>query len=288
MDYMRIRTIKPQFFLNEDLADLEQEHQLPVRIIFIGLWCCADREGRFEWRPRKLKAQIVPYDNLSDDEFSRVLDALTTRGVVSRYTVRTREIGVINNFGKHQIINNREQASILPDQSLADACSTGRHAVKEERKGKEEVRKEKVTKVTQKKVKKNYVYSAEFEAFWRAWSATGKSRNKFKASQEFKNLGSDRPPLEKLTADISNRLANDERWRNGFICDPERYLKHRRWEDSLTDTTGSNGNGKRKNQLEEVREHQARKKAAQADDSGSAGGGDSWSGNTFEGDFLSG
>lgn len=37
----RARNIKPSFFKNEDLADLNPFD----RLLFIGLWCLADREG---------------------------------------------------------------------------------------------------------------------------------------------------------------------------------------------------------------------------------------------------
>ncbi len=41
---MRSRNIKPDFFLNEDLAEVSHTS----RLLFIGLWCFADRDGRFE------------------------------------------------------------------------------------------------------------------------------------------------------------------------------------------------------------------------------------------------
>lgn len=108
---MRIRTVKPEFFLHEELYELEKETSLPVRLAFIGLWCAADREGRFRWEPRKLKAQIMPYDDI---EFSRVLDALATRALLVRYASGTRDLGVIPSFTRHQIVNNKEKQSDLP------------------------------------------------------------------------------------------------------------------------------------------------------------------------------
>jgi hypothetical protein len=80
----RIRTIKPEFFRHYDLWQAEQEAGLPLRLAFIGLWCVADREGRFHWRPQQLKVEILPY---CDIDFSRVLDAWVTRGFVVKYTV---------------------------------------------------------------------------------------------------------------------------------------------------------------------------------------------------------
>ena len=55
----RMRTIKPGFFTNDVLAEVE-----PLgRILFAGLWTVADRAGRLEERPKKLKAELLPYDD---------------------------------------------------------------------------------------------------------------------------------------------------------------------------------------------------------------------------------
>jgi hypothetical protein len=120
----RIRTIKPEFFRHEDLFELEMETKLPIRVAYAGLWTCCDREGRFKWRPRTLKTEILPYD---DCDFSRVLDALVTRGFVVKYRVNDEDFGHVPSFCTHQVINNRESASTLPDPSLnelVDACPT--------------------------------------------------------------------------------------------------------------------------------------------------------------------
>jgi len=107
----RIRTVKPEFFKHESLFDAERESGLPLRLAFAGLWTCCDREGRFVWRPRALKTDILPYD---DVDFSRVLDALAARGFVVKYASGGREYGVVPGFARHQVINNRESPSEIP------------------------------------------------------------------------------------------------------------------------------------------------------------------------------
>lgn len=109
---MRIRTIKPEFFHHEGLFEAEAQTNLPLRVAFAGLWCIADREGRFKWEPRRIGVQVLPYDGV---DFSRVLDALATRGFVVRYRVGDACFGWIPSFLKHQVINNRESESVLPD-----------------------------------------------------------------------------------------------------------------------------------------------------------------------------
>lgn len=107
----RIRTVKPAFFRHYELYLAERESGLPLRVAFAGLWTCADRKGRFDWQPQALKLDCLPYDEI---DFSRVLDALTTRGFIRRYRVDGREYGAIPSFERHQVINNREQPSELP------------------------------------------------------------------------------------------------------------------------------------------------------------------------------
>ena len=105
---MRIRTVKPEFFTHETIFDVEQRIGMPARIAFIGLWCAADREGRFKWEPRRLKLAILPYDEC---DFSEIMDALAESGLLEKYG----DFGFIPSFLKHQCINTREAQSSLPD-----------------------------------------------------------------------------------------------------------------------------------------------------------------------------
>lgn len=107
----RIRTIKPEFFRHETLFEAEQSSGLPLRLVFIGLFTCCDREGRFRWRPRQLKLDILPYDEI---EFSHVLDALATYGFLVKYEVDGQLLGCIPSWSRHQYINNKENCSELP------------------------------------------------------------------------------------------------------------------------------------------------------------------------------
>jgi hypothetical protein len=107
----RIRTIKPAFFRHERLFEAERESGLPLRVAFAGLWTACDKAGRFEWRPRSLKLDCLPYDEV---DFERVLDALTTRGFVVKYAISGREYGCIPSWSEHQVPNNKEKESEIP------------------------------------------------------------------------------------------------------------------------------------------------------------------------------
>lgn len=114
----RIRTVKPELFRHEGLFEAEQESGLPLRFAFIGLFTVCDRDGIFRWQPRQIKLDVMPYDT---HDFSRVLDALVTRGFVCRYACGSEEYGLIPTFPRHQVINNREKASSFPRIEDADS-----------------------------------------------------------------------------------------------------------------------------------------------------------------------
>jgi hypothetical protein len=123
----RIRTIKPEFFRHEGLYEAEIKTKLPLRIAYAGLWTSCDREGRFKWRPRQLKLDSLPYD---DVDFSRVLDALQSRGFLVKYEIDGDQYGAIPSWKSHQVINNKELASILPEppESLIESSTYTRES----------------------------------------------------------------------------------------------------------------------------------------------------------------
>lgn len=107
----RIRTVKPALARHELLFELERETGLPIRFAWALLPTVCDREGRFRWRPRDMKLDILPYD---DCDFSHVLDAWLTRGQVVKYRVGHEWYGCVPTFKRHQHINNKEPGSELP------------------------------------------------------------------------------------------------------------------------------------------------------------------------------
>jgi hypothetical protein len=109
----RSRNIKPGYFKNEILA----ECSALARILFTGLWCEADREGRLEDRPKRLKAAILPYDECSVDD---LIMELAQRGFVQRYEVAGNHYIQILNFLKHQQPHHKEVASTIPGPEVAD------------------------------------------------------------------------------------------------------------------------------------------------------------------------
>lgn len=104
---IRARNIKPGFFRNEILANFT----FKTRLVFIGLWCLADREGRLEKRPLRIKAEIFPYDSIDMQEELKLLEQ---DNFIKTYSVKNQEYIQIVNFKKHQNPHHTEAKSKLP------------------------------------------------------------------------------------------------------------------------------------------------------------------------------
>jgi hypothetical protein len=105
----RARNIKPGLFSNEFLAELPAFD----RLLFIGLWCLADREGRLEDRPKRIKMELFPCDTYDVNEG---LASLASAGFITRYSAEVHSVIEIDNFQKHQSPHGTERDSVLPDQ----------------------------------------------------------------------------------------------------------------------------------------------------------------------------
>jgi len=110
---MRARNIKPGFFLNESLSEVD----FATRILFIGLWCFSDREGRFEWKPKKIHAAVFPYDHGLDIE--KMLCNLMSLHLITCQDM----IGHIPCFLKHQHPHPHEAKSVLPKYDEQNQCN---------------------------------------------------------------------------------------------------------------------------------------------------------------------
>ena len=107
----RARNIKPGFFRNADLAELSFE----CRLLFIGLWTIADRNGRLEDRPKQVKMEVFPGDSIDVD---LMLECLHSAGFIVRYLASNgRRYIWIRKFLKHQNPHVREPESAIPAYS---------------------------------------------------------------------------------------------------------------------------------------------------------------------------
>lgn len=103
----RSRNLKPGFFKNEELAAISPL----ARLAFAGLWTLADREGRLEDRPKRLKVEVLPYDAV---DMETLLAEIAAAGFIRRYEANGYRFLDIPTFLKHQNPHTKEPKSEIP------------------------------------------------------------------------------------------------------------------------------------------------------------------------------
>lgn len=103
----RSRNIKPGFFTNDVLGELPAL----TRLMFAGIWTLCDREGRLEDRPKKIRAEVLPYDQCDADE---MLQQLHDAGFIKRYRVGDKGVIQVVAWAEHQNPHVKEAPSTLP------------------------------------------------------------------------------------------------------------------------------------------------------------------------------
>lgn len=107
----RIRSVKPEFWADEDMAQLSRD----ARLLYVGLWNQADEHGRLRGDPRFIKGQVFPYDDdLPPAEVDRLLDELAKAGKAVRYRVESGAYVFLPNLAKHQRLEAEKVPSKLP------------------------------------------------------------------------------------------------------------------------------------------------------------------------------
>ena len=112
----RARNIKPGFFKNEDLA----ECTLAARLCFAGLWTLADRAGRLEDRPKRIKGELFAFDSI---EVESLLGELQDRGFLVRYRNSDGSFIQISKFSTHQTPHYSEKPSVIKPPQLLESGS---------------------------------------------------------------------------------------------------------------------------------------------------------------------
>lgn len=104
----RSRNIKPSFFTNDDLSDCS----FAARLMFAGLWTLADRAGRLEDRPKKIRGELFPHDQIDADA---LLSELASKRFITRYSIGENKYIQVVNFEKHQNPHKNEIESVIPE-----------------------------------------------------------------------------------------------------------------------------------------------------------------------------
>lgn len=112
----RTRNIKPDDFLDDVLG--AEDFPIEAHFLRVGLNCLADKEGRLEDRPQKIRAQIFPYRSSLDVE--TLLARLVQANSIRRYSVGGQRFIQLVGFAESQNPHPNEAKSRLPGPELHD------------------------------------------------------------------------------------------------------------------------------------------------------------------------
>lgn len=237
---MRARSLKPGFFKNDLLGDIA-----PLgRLLFQGLWCLADREGRLEERPKRIKAEILPYDEC---DVVALLDALEDNSFIMRF----QHLGVgylqVINFLKHQNPHKNEKASEIPppERSSESTVQTpGQHQSDPADSlnltpdssflTDDSIEQRKPTRPQSKPRKQaQEISKSQQDRFDEFWQAYPRKRNKGQAERAWSKLQPNRALFERIMGALSTaRTCQDWVKEAGqYVPYPATWLNSKGWED---------------------------------------------------------
>jgi hypothetical protein len=225
----RIRALKPDFFKDEDLATLPYE----ARILYSGLWCYADKAGRLEDRPKYLKAEIFPYDNINIEKFLNLLcqpniQDRPEKVFIRRYTVNERKYIDIPEFLKHQSPHHTEKESVFP--SFNGELTVIGTLKKNDRRDAHISYPISKSLSESKSLLKN-----KFEIFYKSYP---KKKAKIEAEKAFSKLNPDDTLLNAMLSAI-DKAKKSEDWmkdKGRYIPYPATWINAKRWLDEETES----------------------------------------------------
>lgn len=100
-DMPRIRTIKPEFCVSEQVA----ECSTTARLLFVLMWCWCDDGGRHPANTKRLKMELFPGDSFSDKEMRGFVSELIEAGLLIEYVYENAVFWQVTGWKKHQKID---------------------------------------------------------------------------------------------------------------------------------------------------------------------------------------
>ena len=108
----RIRTIKPEFWTSEQIADCSPT----ARLLFVGLWNFSDDGGVHLYSAKRIKMEIFPGDDFCDADIHNLLDELLSGGLLRSYTVDNTRYLKVSGW-RHQKIERASYKHPQPDEN---------------------------------------------------------------------------------------------------------------------------------------------------------------------------
>jgi hypothetical protein len=157
----RIRSIKPEFWTSEQVADCSPT----ARLLFIGLWSFCDDQGVHPASAKRIKMEVFPADSFTIEQMDGFIAELLNAGLLTKFTAEGDDFFAVTGW-KHQKIEKPTNKYPAPPsrKTIADHSPTTSREVAEpsppERKGEERKGEEK---------KDNRAANASLKADFKIW-----------------------------------------------------------------------------------------------------------------------
>jgi hypothetical protein len=225
----RARNIKPSFFKNELLGEAEPL----LGLLFISLWTLADKAGRLEDRPLRIKAETFPYrENIDINSY---LTQLLSLGFIERYEANGIKVIEIVNFTKHQTPHSTEKQSELPCKPIDTPVTLNNESASVN--GHINVLIPDSLLLIPDSIKK-HVLDDGFEEFWNAYPQP-RRKDKVKAHAAWKKV---KPPIDEVLKALTWQVELPDSQKNNyqFFKLPATYINAGSWKDEMpNDFNGS-------------------------------------------------
>ena len=119
---MRIRTVKPEFWQSEDLADISDK----AKLLAIGLLNMADDEGYLKCHPSLIRSQLFPFNDNSLNVQGMLTELSNSNYITLLKGSDNKDYLLVNNFTKHQKVN-RPTPSKIKDSIEFTEVSVSNH-----------------------------------------------------------------------------------------------------------------------------------------------------------------
>jgi len=110
----RIRSIKPEFWTSEQIAECSPN----ARLLFIGMWSFCDDYGVHPASCARLKMEVFPADTISSADIRRMIGELTANGLIEEYEVDGSRYWYVTGWDKHQKPDTKTGKYPRPDGSV--------------------------------------------------------------------------------------------------------------------------------------------------------------------------
>lgn len=228
----RIRTVKPEFFTSEQVAECSPT----ARLLFIGLWCFCDDQGVHPDSMKRIKMEVFPADeSITSKHISGMITELINQGLMIRYRHENQSYLWVTGW-KHQKIDKPTIRYPSPNdpRSLPDTSPSTTRTL-DNPSGTESSLRESSLVETKILSDRRMIDETGFDVFWQHYPrkvGKGGARKSYRAAL---TKTSPETLLAAIKAHASEMAGKDET----FIPHPATWLNQERWMDQHVASTGN-------------------------------------------------